>query len=73
MGIIKWTFGLFCLFIFFWGVVIAINTIKEKQEYKRTHFKCTYIKGMCNVKVTDENCSGGLPETYCEMKLNGRL
>ena len=53
--------------------VLFIDDIIKKQKYAKTHFPCTYISGMCKVKVTHLNCSGGLPETFCEADLNGRL
>jgi len=73
MGILKWIIGLVCLCILFYGLFISINTIKQRERYKRTHFKCTYIKGMCTKKPTWQNCGGGMPLDYCERKINGRL
>ena len=42
------------------------------MDNKKSTFKCQYISGKCKVKVTEKNCSGGLPVSYCEGKLNGR-
>ena len=53
--------------------VLVINGILLEREYKRTHFPCTYIKGMCTVKPTWKVCSGGEPDDYCEMRINNRL
>jgi hypothetical protein len=44
----------------------------QEKKYKQSLFPCQYISGMCKVKVTMKNCSGGLPEDYCERKLNRR-
>ena len=52
---------------------IIMSGIAYKLNYDKTHFPCTYIKGMCTVKPTWKNCSGrlhGVPYRYCERKLN---
>ena len=49
----------------------AVPVIGDKDfEKRRKNFPCEYIQGMCTIKVTEKNCSGGLPEAYCERKLN---
>ena len=42
-----------------------------KEKYKRTHFSCHYIQGICTVKVSWKNFSGGKPYDLCEKALNG--
>ena len=50
-----------------------MTKVDEILENKKPTFPCEYISGNCKVKVTEKNCSGGLPEAYCERQLNGRL
>ena len=52
---------------------LVIKGIIEEKEYKRTHFPCSYIDGVCKVKVTHNNCSGGTPEYTCERILNEKF
>jgi hypothetical protein len=72
VGIIKWIFGIIISIIFLYAVFIIVNSKIQERKYKRSFFPCQYISGMCKVKVTLKNCSGGLPEDYCEKKLNRR-
>ena len=73
MVIFKWFIGINFFIIVLYILFLVINGIIIEREYKRTHFPCTYIKGMCTVKPTWKKCGGGVPISYCEMKLNGRL
>ena len=73
MGIIKWIFGIVVGIVFFSILVLIVNSKVQDAKNKKTMFPCEYISGKCKVKVTAKNCSGGLPEAYCEQKLNGRL
>ena len=50
---------------------LTINEYFEREKYKRTHFSCHYIQGICTVKVSWKNCSGGKPYDLCEKALNG--
>ena len=72
MGIIKWTFGILVGVIFFYILFIIVNSKLQEEKNKKLLFPCEYISGKCKVKVTEKNCSGGLPEAYCERKLNER-
>jgi len=51
---------------------VIVNSKIQEMDNKKSTFKCQYISGKCKVKVTEKNCSGGLPVSYCEGKLNGR-
>ena len=73
MQFLKWIFGIFFLLLVAYISLLFVNEYKQKKEYRRTHFPCTYIKGMCTVKPTWKNCGGGIPLDYCELKLNNRL
>ena len=73
MQFLKWIFGIFFLLLVAYISLLFINEYKQKKEYEKTHFPCTYIKGMCTVKPTWKNCGGGIPLDYCELKLNNRL
>lgn len=73
MVIFKWFIGINFFIIVLYILFLVINGIIIEREYKKTHFRCTYIKGMCTVKPTWKNCGGGVPMDYCEMKLNERL
>jgi len=68
----KWVLGLGLLMILFYTLFLVVNQKIQEKEYKRTHFKCTYIEGMCNKKPTYKNCQmfGAIPEHLCEKKLN---
>lgn len=70
--IIKWTFGILIGAIFFYILFVIVNSKIQEMDNKKSTFKCQYISGKCKVKVTEKNCSGGLPVSYCEGKLNGR-
>ena len=72
MGIIKWTFGILVGAIFFYILFIIVNSKVQEEKNKKLYFQCEYISGKFKVKVTEKNCSGGLPEAYCERKLNER-
>ncbi len=71
-GIIKWAFGILVGIIFFYAIFIIVNSKIQEMNNKKSTFRCQYISGKCKVKVTEKNCSGGLPVSYCEGKLNGR-
>ena len=73
MGILKWIFGIVVGIVFFYILFLIVNSKVQDAKNKKTTFPCEYISGTCKVKVTAKNCSGGLPEAYCERKLNGRL
>tara|TARA_B100001123_G_C15148171_1_gene962408 strand:- start:374 stop:595 length:222 start_codon:yes stop_codon:yes gene_type:complete len=73
MGLIKWTAVILLFILVVYIEVLIINGFIKKREYKRTHFPCTYISGICTVKPTWDKCSGGAPLSYCEAKLNGKL
>ena len=73
MGILKWFAGINVFLLVVYIQFIVINGIIIEREYKRTHFPCTYIKGMCTVKPTWKVCSGGEPDDYCELRINNRL
>ena len=68
----KWVLGLALLMILFYTLFLVVNQKIQEKEYKRTHFKCTYIEGMCNKKPTWKNCQmyGDIPVHLCEKKLN---
>ena len=68
----KWVLGLGLLMILFYTLFLVVNQKIQEKEYKRTHFKCTYIEGMCNKKPTWKNCQmyGDIPVHLCEKKLN---
>ena len=70
--ILTWIFGLFLLTALFYVLFLVVNQKIQDKEYKRTHFKCTYIEGMCNKKPTWKNCQvyGEIPVHLCEKKLN---
>ncbi len=68
MGILKWIFGIVVGIVFFYILVLIVNS--KIQENEKRQFPCQYIKGMCTKKVNWKNCSGGLPENECERKLN---
>ena len=69
----KWFTGISIIILFFYIQYIIINAIIYKRNYDASHFPCTYIKGICTIKPTWKNCSGGLPYDYCEKKINGFL
>ena len=50
MVIFKWFIGINFFIIVLYILFLVINGIIIEREYKRTHFRCTYIKGMCTVK-----------------------
>ncbi len=68
----KWVLGLALLTFVFYTLFLVVNQKIQEKEYKRTHFKCTYIEGMCNKKPTWKNCQmyGEIPVHLCEKKLN---
>ena len=72
MEFLKW-FSLINVFsLVLYIQVIAINDYKEKRKLKRQQFPCLYNSGICTVKVTHKNCSGGLPNSLCEAILNNK-
>ena len=73
MGLIKWTAVILLFILVAYIEVLIINGFIREREYKRTHFPCMYIPGICTVKPTYDKCSGGEPQSYCERKLNNRL
>ena len=73
MWILKWLSGTCVFLIIAYIGLLVINGIIIDMKYKRTHFPCTYIKGMCTVKPTWKVCSGGEPDDYCELRINNRL
>ena len=72
--LIKWVGGLILFVTLFYVLFLVVNQKIQDKKYGRTHFKCTYIEGMCTKKPTYKNCkkisSGGLPDHVCEFKLN---
>ena len=72
MWILKWLSGTCVFLIIAYIGLLVINGIIIERKYKRTHFPCTYIKGMCTVKPTWKNCKhlGSIPINMCERKLN---
>ena len=68
----AWIFGTLLLVALFYVLFLVINQKITDERYKRTHFNCTYIKGMCSKKPTYENCKsyGGIPVHLCEKRLN---
>ena len=70
MGKIKWILGILIFLLVVYIEFIVINSYIKQKKYDRTHFPCTYIKGMCTIKPTWKNCSGGMPYNYCERILN---
>ena len=68
----KWVLGLALLTFVFYTLFLVVNQKIQEKEYKRTHFKCTYIEGMCNKKPTWKKCQmyGEIPVHLCEKKLN---
>ena len=74
MQFLKWIFGIFLFLLVAYIMLLFVNDYIQKKEYRRTHFPCTYIEGkMCTIKPTWKKCGGGVPEDYCERKLNGYL
>ena len=73
-NLIRWVGGLILLVTIFYVLFLVVNQQIQDKKYKRSHFKCTYIEGMCTKKPTYKNCkkisNGGLPEHVCEFKLN---
>jgi|TARA_B100001964_G_C14148334_1_gene560803 hypothetical protein len=70
---IKWFAGINVFLLVAYIQVLAINEHFDKKKYERTHFPCQYVQGVCTVKVSWKNCSGGMPYDYCEKKINGFL
>ncbi len=70
MGKGKWILGILIFLLVVYIEFIVINSYIKKKKYDRTHFPCTYIQGMCTIKPTWKNCSGGMPLGYCERILN---
>lgn len=70
--IIRWIFGLFLLVMLFYVLFLVVNQKIIDERYKRTHFRCTYIEGMCTKKPSYKNCKvyGSIPLHLCEEKLN---
>ena len=68
---IKWFIGVNAFLLIAYIQVLTINEYFEREKYKRTHFSCHYIQGICTVKVSWKNCSGGKPYDLCEKALNG--
>ena len=72
--LIRWVGGLTLLVILFYVLFLIVNQQIQDKKYKRSHFKCTYIEGMCTKKPTYKNCKkingGGIPEHVCEFRLN---
>ena len=73
--LLAWVLGSLLLIGLFYVLVLVINQKIIDERYKRTHFNCTYIKGMCTKKPTYENCKpfGSIPVHMCEEKLNKRF
>ena len=72
--LIRWVGGLALLVILFYVLFLIVNQQIQDKKYKRSHFKCTYIEGMCTKKPTYKNCKkfGSVPQHVCEFKLNNR-
>ncbi len=70
---IKWFAGLNVFLLVAYVQVLAIKDYFDKRQYERTHFPCEYTDGVCTVKVTHNNCSGGIPEYTCERILNEKF
>ena len=75
-NILRWVGGLILLISVFYVLFMIVNQQKQDRKYRKSHFKCTYIEGMCTKKPTYNNCKkfgGGIPDHVCEFKLNRDL
>ena len=73
MGFLKWTAFINVFVIVAYMQTLIIKGIIEEKEYKKTHVPCAYTDGVCTVRVTHNNCSGGIPEYTCERILNEKF
>ena len=74
MWFLKWTFGIIVFLLVGYIIFIFANSYILQKKYEKTHFPCIYIVGkMCTIKPTWKKCGVGVPEDYCERKLNGYL
>ena len=74
MWILKWISGITVFILVLYIIFIFANGYRLQRKYENTHFPCIYIVGkMCTIQPTWEKCGGGVPEDYCERKLNGYL
>ena len=74
--ILKWVGGMILLISLFYVLFMIVNQQIQDKKYRKSHFKCTYIEGMCTKKPTYNNCKkfgGGIPDHFCEFKLNRNL
>ncbi len=75
-NILRWVGGLILLISVFYVLFMIVNQQIQDRKYRKSHFKCTYIEGMCTKKPTYNNCKkfgGGIPDHVCEFKLNRDL
>ena len=74
--ILKLVGGMIILISLFYVLFMIVNQQIQDRKYRKSHFKCTYIEGMCTKKPTYNNCKkfgGGIPDHFCEFKLNRNL
>ena len=74
MWFLKWLSGITIFLLVVYVAFIFANSYRLKRKYDKTHFPCIYIeRKMCTIKPTWNKCGGGVPEDYCERKLNNYL
>ena len=71
MWFLKWIFGIAVSSLVVYIIFIFANSYRLQKKYEKTHFPCMHVQGeMCTIKPTWKKCGGGVPENYCERKLN---